>query len=108
VSLDAQIRAIVTEAVVDATKRAARSKECMNAKEAREFLGLTEDEWKKRRHRIPRREESERKSYYLREDLLAYLRSLPLFPKESTSDYLLDYGQQPSAPYDADQGRISA
>lgn len=105
-SLDTQILAIVAEGVHNATERAARSKEVMNAEEAREFLGLTKDEWYKRRHRIYRREESERKSYYLREDLLEYLRSLPRLPE--ASDYPSDYEGQLSATYGIDEGRYSA
>ena len=98
-SLDEHIRTVVEDAVGEATAGVLRSKECMNAEEAREFLGLTKDEWYKRRHLIYRREESERKSYYLREDLLEYVRSLPRRPEESKSDYGSDYGRHATAYY---------
>ena len=105
-SLDAQIKALVAEAVVNAAQEASKSKECMNAKEAREFLGLTQAEFKRRRHLIPKREESERKSYYLREDLLGYLRSLPCVP--NALDYPSDFGGSLSELYDTGSERFSA
>ena len=104
-SLDAEIRAAVMEAVSEDAERAAKSKECMNAEEARAFLGLTKDEFKKRRWRIPCREESERKRYYLREDLLGYLRSLP---RSGVSDYASDYAPPLAAPRGTDRERFSA
>ncbi len=107
-SLDAHIRTIIAEAVLDAAKRAEKSKEVMNAEEAREFLGLTENEFKKRRHLIPRREESERKSYYLREDLLEYLRSLRRVPGGFESDYPSDFEPHLTAHYGTLPGRASA
>ena len=105
-SLDDRIRALIAEAVTDAAERASRSKECMSAKEAQDFLGLTDDEWKKRFGRIPRRQESQRKNYYLREDLLEYLRSLPRVP--DSSGYALDYGRHLGAPHGSDEERFTA
>lgn len=102
VSLDAEILAIVSAAVKDATERAAKSKECMSPEEARRFLGLTVDEFKKRRHLIPARVESERKRYYLREDLIAYLKGLPV------SGCALGYGQHEGAPDGTGTERFTA
>ena len=85
-SIEGQIRVLIAEAVADAAARASRSKECMSPEEARDFLGLTPAEFRHRRHLIPRREESERKSYYLREDLLEYLRSLPRVPEDQAEE----------------------
>lgn len=104
-SLDAQIRTLIAQAVLDAASKVKGSKECMSAEEAREFLGLTAAEFRKRRHLIPRREESERKSYYLREDLLTYLRGLPCVPE---SDYASDYLQGISGSYGPGSGRRTA
>jgi hypothetical protein len=106
--LDAEIRSIIAEAVVEAAERARGSKECMNAEEAHEFLGLTRDEWKKRWRRIPKRAESERKHYYLREDLLGYLRSLPRQPETWASDYPSDYEARRGAPRGTERERFSA
>ena len=104
-SLDAEIRSIIAEAVVEAAERAAVSKECMNAEEAREFLGYTKDQWKKRFRRIPKRVESPRKHHYLREDLLEYLRCMP---REPDSPILSDYGEHRAAPFGTDRERFSA
>ncbi len=103
-SLDDHIRALIAQAVADAAESASASKEVMNAEEARAFLGLTKDEFKKRRHRVPHRVESERKRYYLRDELLDYLRSLP----PGAPDYPPDYLPHHRAPYGTEQDRIGA
>ncbi len=108
-SLDDHIRALIAQAVADAAESASASKEVMNAEEARAFLGLTKDEFKKRRHRVPHRVESERKRYYLRDELLDYLRSLPPGVTMHTScDYPPDYLPHHRAPYGTEQDRIGA
>jgi len=110
VSIEDRILAVVTEAVIAAVERTEASKEVMNAEEARAFMGLTLDEWKKRSHLIPARQESPRKRYYLREDLLAYLRSLPIRGRSGpgASDYPSDYGRHLAALEGTDRDKLSA
>lgn len=110
-SLDDHILTLVSEAVRDAAERASASREVMNREQAREFLGLTPDQWKKRYRRIPRREDEIDGPYWLREDLIAYVRARAVVGDPAglaKLDYPLDYDPHHDAPRDRRGARESA
>ena len=72
-SLDTLLEAAILEKVERAAEALASRKEGMNAKEAADFLRISESEFKRMAPGLPRHAVTERRYIYLRSELLAWL-----------------------------------
>lgn len=72
-SLDTLLEAAILEKVERVAEALASGKEVMDAKEAAEFLRISESEFKRMAPRLPRHTVTERRYIYLRSELLAWL-----------------------------------
>lgn len=72
-SLDKLLEAAILEKVERIAESLASGREIMNAKEAADFLRISESEFKRIASSLPRHPITERRYIYLRSDLLAWL-----------------------------------
>ena len=72
-SLDRVLEAAILEKVERAAEALASGKEVMNAREAADFLRISESEFKRMAPGLPRHAVTERRFIYLRSELLAWL-----------------------------------
>lgn len=72
-SLDTLLEAAILEKVERVAEALASGKEVMDAKEAAEFLRISESEFKRMAPGLPRHAVTERRYIYLRSELLAWL-----------------------------------
>lgn len=72
-SLDALLEAAILEKVERVAEALASGREVMDAKEAADFLRISESEFKRMAPRLPRHAVSDRRYIYLRTELLAWL-----------------------------------
>ncbi len=72
-SLDTLLEAAILEKVERVAKALASGREVMDAKEAADFLRISESEFKRMAPRLPRHAVTERRYIYLRSELLAWL-----------------------------------
>lgn len=72
-SLDTLLEAAILEKVERVAETLASGKEVMNAKEAADFLRISESEFKRIAPSLPRHAVTERRYIYLRSELLAWL-----------------------------------
>ena len=72
-SLDTLLEAAILEKVERVAEALARGKEVMDAKEAADFLRISESEFKRMAPGLPRHAVTERRYIYLRSELLAWL-----------------------------------
>lgn len=72
-SLDTFLEAAILEKVERVAEALVNGKEVMDAKEAAEFLRISESEFKRMAPGLPRHAVTERRYIYLRSELLAWL-----------------------------------
>lgn len=72
-SLDTLLEAAILEKVERVAEALASGKEVMNAKEAADFLRISESEFKRIAPGLPRHAVTERRYIYLRSELLTWL-----------------------------------
>lgn len=72
-SLDTLLETAILEKVERVAEALASGKEVMNAKEAADFLRISESEFKRMAPGLPRHAVTERRYIYLRNELLAWL-----------------------------------
>ncbi len=72
-SLDTLLEAAILEKVERVAEALASGKEVMDAKEAADFLRISESEFKRMAPGLPRHVVTERRYIYLRSELLAWL-----------------------------------
>jgi hypothetical protein len=72
-SLDTLLEAAILEKVERIAEALAGGREVMDAKEAANFLRISESEFKRMAPRLPRHAVTERRYIYLRSELLAWL-----------------------------------
>ncbi|MDP9437808.1 MAG: hypothetical protein M3P49_03540 [Actinomycetota bacterium] len=72
-SLDTLLEAAILEKVERVAKALASGREVMDAKEAADFLRISESEFKRMAPGLPRHAVTERRYIYLRSELLAWL-----------------------------------
>ncbi len=72
-SLDTLLEAAILEKVERVAEALASGKEVMDAKEAADFLRISESEFKRMAPGLPRHAVTERRYIYLRSELLAWL-----------------------------------
>lgn len=72
-SLDTLLEAAILEKVERVAEALVNGKEVMDAKEAAEFLRISESEFKRMAPGLPRHAVTERRYIYLRSELLAWL-----------------------------------
>ena len=72
-SLDTLLEAAILEKVERAAEAPASGREVMDAKEAADFLRISESEFKRMAPGLPRHAVTERRYIYLRSELLAWL-----------------------------------
>ena len=72
-SLDALLEAAILEKVERAAEALSSGREVMDAKQAADFLRISESEFKRMAPGLPRHAVTERRYIYLRSELLAWL-----------------------------------
>lgn len=72
-SLDTLLEAAILEKVERAAEALSSGREVMDAKQAADFLKISESEFKRMAPRLPRHAVTERRYIYLRSELLAWL-----------------------------------
>ena len=72
-SLDTLLEAAILEKVEQVAGALASGREVMDAKQAADFLRISESEFKRMASRLPRNAVTERRYIYLRSELLAWL-----------------------------------
>ena len=72
-SLDTLLEAAILEKVERAAKALSSGREVMDAKQAADFLRISESEFKRMAPGLPRHAVTERRYIYLRSELLAWL-----------------------------------
>ena len=72
-SLDTLLEAAILKKVERVAEALASGKEVMNAKEAADFLRISESEFKRMARGLPRHAVTDRRYIYLRSELLAWL-----------------------------------